>query len=166
MRIAQVAPLFLRVPPLKYGSIERIISYLTEEFTHQGHEVTLFASGDSVTNARLISPIPAPLTGKGMSWTRIEMAYAMQMELVLKHSDQFDVIHYHDRSHFPFSKRQKIAHLTTLHDALDEPEYLRFHNEFPDTPLVSVSDAQRQQTPGLNWRATVHTGLPKDLYRN
>jgi glycosyltransferase involved in cell wall biosynthesis len=165
MRIAQVAPLYESVPPQYYGGTERVVSYLTEELVRQGHEVTLFASGDSVTKARLVAPCPRSL--------RLDKAcvdqlahHIMELELVLKHSSRFDIIHFHiDYLHFPLSRRHATPHLTTLHGRLDIPDLVPLYQEFTEVPVISISNAQRQPLPWLNWQGTVYHGLPEDLYR-
>jgi glycosyltransferase involved in cell wall biosynthesis len=160
MRIAQVAPLFERVPPKAYGGTERVISYLTEELIRQGHDVTLFATGDSITQAKLISAVDhatRPQVSKH-PW----LAYhTIQMDMVCRHSSEFDLIHFHtDYLHFPITRRLDAAHITTLHGRLDLPELVPLYQYFDDIPLISISDNQRKPLPWANWRATVHHGLP------
>ncbi|MBI1891841.1 MAG: glycosyltransferase family 4 protein [Burkholderiales bacterium] len=164
MKIAQVSPLFERVPPRAYGGTERVISYLTEELVRQGHEVTLFASGDSITQAKLISSTEKsmrPQAGDN-SW----MAYhIIQMEQLAELANQFDVIHFHtDYLHFPLARRLATPHVTTLHGRLDLPELLPLYRHFPTNPLVSISDSQRKPLNFANWQGTVHHGLPPNLY--
>jgi glycosyltransferase involved in cell wall biosynthesis len=164
MKIAQVSPLFESVPPKTYGGTERIVSYLTEELVRMGHEVTLFASGDSVTSAKLVPVCPESvrLGTHGQAW----LAYqAIQMDLVSEMADTFDVIHFHtDYLHFPIARLQHTAYVTTAHGRLDLPELLWLYRRFPDAPMVSISDSQRTPLPWLNWADTVHHGLPADLY--
>jgi glycosyltransferase involved in cell wall biosynthesis len=164
VRIAQVAPLYERVPPVLYGGTERVVSYLTEELVRQGHETTLFASGDSITAARLIAPCPRAL--RLDKECHDSLAYHIVMlGKVLQRVAEFDVIHFHvDYLHFPSSRFLKIPHLTTLHGRLDLPELPAIYKEFPEHPLISISMAQRQPLPWANWRATVYHGLPSDLY--
>jgi glycosyltransferase involved in cell wall biosynthesis len=165
VRIAQVSPLFESVPPKYYGGTERVVSYLTEELVRQGHEVTLYASGDSVTRARLVAPCRRSLRlDKGCV---DQLAHhVLLLELVAGDAAEYDVIHYHvDYLHFPLSRRLNVPHLTTLHGRLDLPDLVPLYREFADVPLVSISDAQREPLPGANWQATVYHGLPKDLYR-
>jgi glycosyltransferase involved in cell wall biosynthesis len=164
MRIAQVAPLFESVPPQGYGGTERVVSYLTEELVRTGHQVTLFASADSVTAARLISPVarsirPAP---GDQSW----MAYhAIQMDALRCRAHEFDIIHFHtDYLHFPLAQQLGVPHLTTLHGRLDLPEHAPLFRHFATMPLVSISNAQRLPQPEANWIGTVYHGLPADLY--
>lgn len=164
MRIAQVSPLFESVPPKLYGGTERVVSYLTEELVRRGHEVTLFASGDSQTSARLCSPCPAALRLDPR--TIDHLAYqVLMLEQVFQLSSQFDVIHFHtDYLHFPGSRFLDFTHLTTLHGRLDLPDLIPLYREFAEMPLVSISDAQRRPLPWVNWVATVYHGLPEDLY--
>lgn len=164
MKIAQVSPLFERVPPKAYGGTERVISYLTEELVRQGHEVTLFASGDSVTGARLVAPIAHSTRPdqKNPTW----LAYhTIQMDQLASLADEFDVIHFHtDYLHFPLAKTLGVPYLTTIHGRLDLPELAPLYGHFNDVPVVSISDSQRTPLPGANWVRTVHHGLPPELY--
>jgi glycosyltransferase involved in cell wall biosynthesis len=164
MKIAQVAPIFERVPPTAYGGTERVISYLTEELVRQGHEVTLFASGDSVTSATLQSAVEHSIRpGRdNQSW----LAYlTIQMDMVADLASSFDVIHYHtDSIHFPLARRLRTPHLTTLHGRLDLPELVPLMRHFHDCPLVSISESQRRPLPWADWKGTVYHGLPPDLY--
>jgi glycosyltransferase involved in cell wall biosynthesis len=164
MRIAQVAPLYESVPPRLYGGTERIVSYLTEELVRLGHDVSLFASGDSVTKARLI-----PVCERSLRLDptcRDQLAYhVLLLEQVLQRADEFDLIHFHvDYLHYPWSRRQKYRHVTTLHGRLDLPELVPLYREFRTMPVVSISDAQRTPLPDANWRGTVYHGLPEDLH--
>ncbi len=164
MRIAQVAPLYASVPPRKYGGTERVVSYLTEELVCLGHEVTLFASGDSVTTARLVAPSPRSLRAERHSAT-IMGHYARMLGQVSHASASFDVIHFHiDFLHFPLFDQQTTPHLTTFHWRLDNPDLLPLFEDYRNTPVVSVSDSQREPVPWLNWRGTVYHGLPEELY--
>jgi glycosyltransferase involved in cell wall biosynthesis len=165
MRIAQVSPLYESVPPKFYGGTERVVSYLTEELVRQGHEVTLFASGDSLTSAELV---PITLEALRLSSRCIDplAQHLLMVEKVAQLASQFDVIHFHiDYFHFPISRRSSYAHLTTLHGRLDLPDLAPLHREYDDMPLVSISDAQRTPLPWANWQGTVYHGLPEDLYR-
>jgi len=165
MRIAQVAPLYESVPPKYYGGTERVVSYLTEELVRQGHEVTLFASGDSETAARLVPATPRSL--------RLDKAcidqlahHVLLLGQVTDRANEFDVIHYHiDYMHFPLSRSRPHPHITTLHGRLDIPDLAPLYDEFHDMPVVSISDSQRQPLPQANWQATVHHGLPENLLR-
>jgi glycosyltransferase involved in cell wall biosynthesis len=163
VRIAQVAPLFESVPPQLYGGTERVVSYLTEELVRLGHDVTLFASGDSVTAAQLIRCSERALRLDPN--VRDQLAYqVLMLEEVAKRAAHFDVIHYHiDYFHYPLSRRQSAPQLTTLHGRLDLPELAPLYLEFREMPVVSISDAQREPLPHANWVATVQHGLPLDL---
>jgi glycosyltransferase involved in cell wall biosynthesis len=165
MRIAQVAPLYESVPPKYYGGTERVVSYLTEELVHQGHEVTLFASGDSVTRARLIAACRRSLRLDKHCVDRLAHQILM-LEHVLRRADEFDIIHFHvDYLHFPLSRRQPITHVTTLHGRLDIPDLVPLYQEFRDMPVISISNGQREPLAWANWQATVYHGVPADMYR-
>jgi glycosyltransferase involved in cell wall biosynthesis len=164
MKIAQVAPVFESVPPLGYGGTERVISYLTEELVRMNHEVTLFATGESKTSARLVPIAPHSVRAQPgrMDW----MAYqCISMDMVAAMSHEFDVIHFHtDYFHFPLARQLRTPHVTTLHGRLDLPELPALYEHFGDIPLVSISDSQRAPLPDANWVGTVHHGLPKALF--
>jgi glycosyltransferase involved in cell wall biosynthesis len=165
LRIAQVAPLYESVPPKCYGGTERVVSYLTEELVRQGHDVTLFASGDSITKARLI-----PATAKSL---RLDSAcvdqlahHFVMLEQVYRDAEQFDIIHFHiDYLHFPWTRREQMQSVTTLHGRLDYPDLVPLHREYESMPMVSISDSQREPLPWLNWQGTVYHGLPKEQYQ-
>ena len=162
MRIAQVAPLYESVPPKMYGGTERVVSYLTEELVASGHEVTLFASGDSITSARLIPACPESLR---LSSTCVDhlARHVVMVEQVFSHREEFDLIHFHvDYLHFPFSRREQAANVTTLHGRLDIADLQPLYRKFADMPLISISDAQRNPLPWANWQGTVYHGLPRD----
>src|SRR5688572_13032108 len=164
MRIAQVAPLTERVPPALYGGTERVVSYLTEELVHMGHEVTLFASGDSRTTARLVAPWPKALRLDGSTVDHLA-PHVLMLEMVAQRQHAFDIIHFHcDYLHFPLSRRLKTPPVTTLHGRLSLPETGALYREFSDPPVVSISDAQREPLPHANWQRTIHHGLPASLY--
>src|SRR5438105_7293151 len=164
LRIAQVAPLYESVPPKYYGGTDRVVSYLTEELVRRGHEVTLFASGDSVTSARLVAGSPHSLRLDRQCIDPLARHFAM-LEKVFHQAADFDLIHFHiDYLHFPLSRRTEIAHLTTLHGRLDLPDLVPLYQEFREMPVVSISDAQRRPLPFANWQGTVHHGLPEDLF--
>jgi glycosyltransferase involved in cell wall biosynthesis len=164
MRIAQVAPLFESVPPQLYGGTERVVSYLTEELVRQGHEVTLFASGDSRTEARLVPACPHALW-RDRNCRETLPHHVRLMELVFQDVSRFDVIHFHcDYLHFPLLRRHPCPSVTTLHGRLHVPDLLPLFDEYPEVPLVSISDDQRRPITGANWQATVHHGLPRDLH--
>jgi glycosyltransferase involved in cell wall biosynthesis len=162
MRIAQVAPLFESVPPKMYGGTERVVSYLTEELVRQGHEVTLFASGDSLTNARLVPACEQSL--RLDPDCRDQLAHHIHMlEQVVQERESFDIIHYHiDYLHYPLSRRERLPTLTTLHGRLDLPDLVPLYRVFADIPVVSISNSQREPLPWINWQATVYHGLPED----
>jgi glycosyltransferase involved in cell wall biosynthesis len=165
MKIAQVAPLYERVPPLYYGGTERIVSYLTEELINQGHELTLFASGDSITKARLIAPCKQSLRLDSQCEDRLAYHF-LQLEQVFQNAASFDVLHFHvDYLHYPFSRRIKVPHVTTLHGRLDLPELAPLYREFADVPVISISDSQRDSLPWINWQGTVYHGIPQNLYK-
>jgi glycosyltransferase involved in cell wall biosynthesis len=165
MKIAQVSPLYESVPPRYYGGTERVVSYLTEELVRQGHDVTLFASGDSITNARLV-----PCSERSLRLDK-DCADSLAHHLVMlnrvfEESMDFDIIHFHvDYLHFPFSRQLGVPHITTLHGRLDMPDLVPVYREFNHVPIVSISDSQRTPLPFANWQATIYHGLPEDLYR-
>jgi glycosyltransferase involved in cell wall biosynthesis len=165
MKIAQVAPLTERVPPRLYGGTERVVSFLTEELVRLGHDVTLFASGDSQTSARLVPASPRAI--RLDRCVRDSFArHILMLEHVIQMADEFDVIHFHiSQFHFPSSRRLPVAHITTLHGRLDILELFPLYAEFDDIPLVSISDAQRGPIPDAGWAATIPHGLPLDLLR-
>lgn len=163
MRIAQVAPLYESVPPKLYGGTERVVSYLTEELVLQGHDVTLFASGDSTTRAQLVSVCPRALRLDPDCQDSLAH-HIVLMEEVFRHAFEFDIVHFHiDYLHFPVSSRYGVGHLTTLHGRLDLPDLQPVYARFPDTPVVSISDSQRAPLALVNWLATVYHGLPANL---
>jgi glycosyltransferase involved in cell wall biosynthesis len=165
MRIAQVAPLYESVPPKLYGGTERVVSWLTEELVSLGHDVTLFASGDSMTTARLVAACPESLRLSPESVDHLAH-HLVQIEQVLRRKDEFDLIHFHvDYLHYPVSRRERYTHVTTLHGRLDIPDLVPLYNVYSDMPVVSISDAQRDPLPQLNWQGTVHHGLPIDSYK-
>jgi glycosyltransferase involved in cell wall biosynthesis len=165
VRIAQVSPLFESVPPKLYGGTERVVSYLTEELVAQGHEVSLFASADSITTANLI-----PVCDRSLRLDREcvdQLAHHVrQIEEVYRRANDFDIIHFHiDYLHFPVSSRLGAARLTTLHGRLDIPDLQPLYRGFPLEPVVSISDDQRKPLAWLNWQSTIHHGLPKGLLK-
>ena len=163
MKIAQVAPLTESVPPRLYGGTERIVSYLTDELVAMGHEVTLFATGDSRTRAELAAAWPRALRfDTGLKDTGIP--HILMLEEVYRRASEFDVIHCHlDYCHFSVLKRQSTPFLTTLHGRLDLPEVAALLGAFPDAPLVSISNNQRAFLPHANFVSTVYHGLPVNL---
>jgi glycosyltransferase involved in cell wall biosynthesis len=163
MRIAQIAPLTEAVPPRLYGGTERVVSYLTEELVALGHDVTLFASGDSITTARL-EPVWPQALRFDFDLLDASAPQMLLMETVYRCADDFDVLHFH-LDYWPFSlfTRQRTPFVTTLHGRLDLPEYRPLYRHFPRVPLVSISDAQRRPLPEANFEMTIHHGLPADL---
>jgi glycosyltransferase involved in cell wall biosynthesis len=160
MRIAQVAPLTEAIPPKLYGGTERVVSWLTEELIQLGHDVTLYASGDSHTSAKLVAPWPRALRLDGT--VRDPNALHMTMlEQVLRHAEEYDFIHFH-LDYYPFSlfSRQPTPFVTTLHGRLDLPEHQPMFSTFSHIPVVSISNAQRRPVPNANWVRTIHHGLP------
>jgi glycosyltransferase involved in cell wall biosynthesis len=163
MRIAQIAPLVEAVPPKLYGGTERVISWLTEALVRLGHDVTLFASGDSTTTAKLepVWPRALRLDGRVADPNALHM---MMIELVARRASEFDFLHFH-LDYYPFGlfSRQSTPFVTTLHGRIDLPEYEQVHRTFSSVPVVSISDAQRLPLPELNWAGTVYHGMPRDL---
>ncbi len=164
MKIAQIAPLFESVPPKAYGGTERVVSYLTEELVRQGHDVTLFASGDSVTSAKLVSHIPEAIRLNTKVVDPLAHIIA-QLQDIIRIANEFDLLHFHnDYIHFPFSSLCAKPVLTTLHGRLDLPDLLPVYSRFKHQPLVSISDHQRKPLPFCNWLDNVYHGLPDNLY--
>lgn len=163
MRIAQIAPLTEAVPPKLYGGTERVISWLTEELVAMGHDVTLFASGDSSTSATLEPMWPRALRLDGSVRDPNALHMAM-IERVGRRATDFDVMHFH-LDYYPFSlmSRQSVPFITTLHGRLDLPELHPMFETFPEVPVVSISNAQRRPVHHANWVGTVHHGLPENL---
>ena len=164
MRIAQIAPLIESVPPPLYGGTERIVSYLTEELVAQGHDVTLFASADSVTSARLVPCCEQALRLNPA--VRDPIPYSMIMlDKLRRMAPQFDILHFHiDQFHFPLFHDRPLRALTTLHGRQDLPDLKSLYEAFPEMPLVSISEAQRRPIPNANVVGTVLHGLPRDLF--
>lgn len=163
MRIAQVAPLYESVPPKLYGGTERVVSNITEALVAAGHDVTLFASGDSVTSARLI-----PCCDKALRLNHYETQdqlahHFVMLDEVLNRAEQFDIIHFHiDYMHFPLSKLTGLTHLTTLHGRLDSPDLVPLYRRYKTMPLSSISLNQRKPLSWANWVGNVYHGLPVD----
>lgn len=165
MKIAQVAPLLESVPPKLYGGTERIVSYLTEELVRQGHDVTLFASGDSVTSARL-----RPMCDHALRLSRGPLVdplayHLLELDRVAEEAEDFDIVHFH-LDYYPFSliRRFQIPAVTTLHGRLDIPDLQPVFSHFRDINLISISNAQRAPMPWAHWVATVYHGLPAELH--
>ena len=163
MKIAQVAPLVESVPPQSYGGTERIVSYLTEELVRLGHDVTLFATADSRTAARLIGCVPKAL--RLDNTVEYELPHHLLMlEHVRRQAAEFDILHFHiDLLHGPLLRTLPTPAVTTLHGRLDLPDLVPFYRAFPDMPLVSISNDQRRPLPAVGWMRTIPHGLPLDL---
>ncbi len=165
MRIAQIAPLYERVPPKLYGGTERVVSYLTEALVRLGHEVTLYASADSITSARLRPMCDCALRLDPKSTDPVA-DHVYLAELVFQEAHQFELIHSHmDYIAYPLLRRARTPHVTTLHGRLDIPNLQNLYREFSDEPVISISNHQRLPLWWVNWQATVHHGLPEDRYR-
>jgi len=163
MRIAQIAPLFEAVPPKRYGGTERVVHWLTEELVAMGHEVTLFATGDSTTSATLV-PVRERAARFVPNFEVNGAPYMRLLELVRRRAHEFDVLHFHiDFWPFPVFAHQKVPFVSTLHGRLDQPFVREIYDLFPDVPLVSISDAQRAPMPHLGWAGTVLHGMPERL---
>jgi glycosyltransferase involved in cell wall biosynthesis len=165
MEIAQIAPLYESVPPKLYGGTERVVSYLTDELVQQGHEVILFASGDSVTRANLVPVSRRALRLEGPHVIDPIAHHVRMLEMVHRRARDFDLIHFHiDYLHFPLATRSPVAALITLHGRLDIPDLFPLFQEFPNVNVVPISNAQRKPLGWANWRGTVYHGLPIGLY--
>jgi len=163
MRIAQVAPLYESVPPKAYGGTELVVHYLTEELVTMGHDVCLFASGDSETSAELVPGCERSLRLAGSNQDPLAHHLVM-LDMLVKQRTRFDVVHFHiDYMHFLISRLLDLSQLTTLHGRLDLLELQRVYDCFQDTPVVSISHSQRGPLPHANWLGTVMHGLPKNL---
>jgi len=163
MKIAQVAPLYESVPPKLYGGTERVVSYLTEELVGMGHEVTLFASGDSETAAQLIPACPRSLRLNKGCIDQLAHHYVM-LEDVMERAEEFDIIHFHvDYLHFPLSRVIGFPHVTTLHGRLDLPDLVPLYRKFREIPVVSISQSQRKPLCWANWVGNVYHGVPDFL---
>ena len=165
MRIAQVAPLFESVPPKAYGGTERVVSYLTEALVELGHEVTLYASGDSQTQAKLVPIVEQSLrlNPSNPDWL---MWHTVMLDQVFAEADDFDVIHFHvDYLHYPLVRHCPTPCLTTMHGRLDLPDLAPLHRHFREQGLVSISNNQRLPLAGSRWLSTVYHGLPENLYK-
>lgn len=165
MKIAQVSPLYESVPPKTYGGTERVVSFLTEELVAQGQDVTLFASGDSQTAAKLIAATPQSLRLSKNSVDHLAHHIAM-LDDVMRMAPEFDVIHFHiDYMHFPLSRYCALPSVTTLHGRLDLPDLIPVYQRYKDAPLISISMAQRKPLSRVNWVGNVPHGLPSELHK-
>ena len=165
LKIAQIAPLTERVPPQLYGGTERVVSYLTEELVRRGHEVVLFASGDSMTSATLVAGAPKALRMEPSVKDPLPHIVLL-LEEVRKRAEEFDVLHFHTEIlHFPVFRPYATRCLTTLHSRLDRSDIWPFYREFSDMPVVSISNDQRHPLPHANWVATIPHGLPRGITR-
>jgi glycosyltransferase involved in cell wall biosynthesis len=164
MKIAQIAPLMESVPPRLYGGTERIVSYLTDELVRQGHEVTLFASADSITAAELVSCASTALRLDGNIRDPIPY-YMLMLDRIYRLAEEFDILHFHiDQFHFPLFRQMADRTVTTLHGRQDLPDLKPLYLGFGEMPLVSISDAQRRPIANANFVATVHHGIPTTLH--
>lgn len=165
MKIAQIAPLVESVPPTLYGGTERVVSWLTEELVNQGHDVTLFASGDSKTQAKLVPVVERALRLDNRVRDCLPYNFIM-LDQVAERAREFDILHFHiDFMHYPMFRDIPNRTLTTLHGRLDLPDLQPIYKAFPHMPLVSISGNQRLPMPPVNWADTVYHGLPPDLFR-
>jgi glycosyltransferase involved in cell wall biosynthesis len=166
LRIAQVATLYERIPPLLYGGTERVVSYLTEELVRRGHDVTLFASGDSKTRAKLWPGCPKALRLAGKPELGASLQFAMLSDVYERGLGRYDVVHTHvDYWSFAFANLTGIPTVATMHGRLNIPELHPVYQRYRSVPLVSISESQRKPLPFMNWVATIHHGLPRDLLR-
>jgi glycosyltransferase involved in cell wall biosynthesis len=166
LRIAQLAPLYERIPPRLYGGTERVVSYITEELVRRGHQVTLYASGDSQTGAKLAPGCPQALRLVGKPETGVFLQLPMLSEVFERAASRFDVIHSHlDYWSFPFARLTRVPAITTMHGRLDIDELHPVYNHYRSAPVVSISHSQRRPLPHLNWLATVYHGLPAGMLR-
>jgi glycosyltransferase involved in cell wall biosynthesis len=165
MRIAQIAPLIESVPPQLYGGTERVVAYLTDELCRMGHDVTLFASGDSETAAQLVPVCERALRLNG-GFSNALAAHLLMVEYVARAARDFDVLHFHiEPMHYPAMRRLAVPHMTTLHGRLDIPELDPLYREYAEMPVVSISNAQRLPVPHARWIGTVYHGLPAGEFR-
>jgi glycosyltransferase involved in cell wall biosynthesis len=166
MKIALIAPLMESIPPRLYGGTERVVSYLTEELVAQGHDVTLFGSGQSITSAKLVHCTEQPLR-LNPAVRDIIPYYMLMLDKVRSMAAEFDILHFHiDQFHFPLFNEMARRTVTTLHGRQDLPDLHHLYRGFPDMPLVSISNAQRAPIPDANYVGTIYHGLPRDLGLN
>lgn len=160
MKIAQVSPLVESVPPIFYGGTERVVAYLTEELVEGGHDVTLFASGDSRTSAQLVAVVDQALREQKVA--DFESYHFLLLEQAIKRADEFDMIHFHiDHLHFPLARLLRFPQVTTLQHCLDLPALRDLYPEYSDMPVISISDNQRIPLNFANWQATIYNGVPE-----
>jgi glycosyltransferase involved in cell wall biosynthesis len=165
VRIAQVSPLYESVPPKAYGGTERVVHFLTEQLVKNGHEVTLFASGDSVTSAELIAVCERSLRLHSEKSDHLAQHF-IQLDEVISSRSKFDVVHFHiDFLHFPASKLLHYHHVTTLHGCLDQEGLPQLYKRYNQLPVISISNSQRTPVPDADWIANVYHGLPVDLFK-
>ncbi len=165
MKIAQIAPLIESVPPRLYGGTERAVAYLTEELVQRGHDVTLFASADSITSAKLVACCDRGLRLDNLA-ADIIPRYTLMIDMVRQRADDFDILHFHiDPLHFPLFRSLEARTITTLHGRQDLADLKLFYRHFARMPLVSISAAQREPLPHANFVATIHHGIPRNLHR-
>jgi glycosyltransferase involved in cell wall biosynthesis len=165
MNIAQLAPPFETIPPVGYGGTERVVHTLTEELIRRGHEVTLFASGDSRTSARLVPTCEQALWRKDPAYSDFAPTFTVTLGKALREVDNFDVVHSHlDHFGFALTRQTSTPVVSTLHGRLDMPEHEPVYREFADVPLVSISHAQRNPVAWANFVATIHHGIDLDQF--
>ena len=163
LRIAQLGPLYESIPPNLYGGTERVVSYLTEELVRRGHDVTLYASGDSLTSAKLACGAPRSLRLAGLSASGPSLHLPMLAD-IYENAECFDIVHSHlDYWCFPFVRLTSTPTLVTMHGRLDVETLKPSYDRFTYVPLVSISNAQREPLPKMNWLGTAYHGLPPDL---
>ncbi|MGH7917779.1 MAG: glycosyltransferase, partial [Candidatus Binataceae bacterium] len=166
LRIAQVAPLYERIPPKLYGGTERVVSYITEELVRRGHDVTLFASGDSETGANLWPGCPQALRLVGKPQLGTFLQLPMLSDVYEGAAERFDVIHSHiDYWSFPFAALSGVPTVATMHGRLDIEDLRPIYQRYTSVPLVSISDSQRTPLPFMNWVRTIYHGLPREMLR-
>lgn len=164
LKIAQIAPLYESVPPKLYGGTERVVSYLTEALVGRGHDVTLYASGDSVTTAKL-RPVCRRALRLDQSSIDANADHVLLAERMFQEAREFDIVHSHiDYGAFPLLRRMETPHVTTLHGRLDIPNLQNLYREFDDEPVVSISNRQRLPLSWANWQDTIYHGVPERLY--
>lgn len=165
LRIAQIAPLIERVPPKKYGGTERVVYYLTEGLVEQGHQVTLFASGDSLTTARLVAPVRESLRLGRKAHSPFMMTMMMLSQVYEKMVSEFDIIHSHlEYMTLPFAYKSSVPTVLTMHGRLDISDHCKMLRCYSDIPYVSISDAQREPVQDINWIKTVYHGYPASCF--